>query len=305
MVVSADNKEISPYLRWLTLGYHAASFVLIFDEFTHHTWGEAQWTTRYGWYCHLMYFLFGLNVLVVYGINILFWLYRLGTSLLPKKYVRIYIHFFSLCYDVYVMNFFLFLTFGNKQTKKQLCSKTHHFKYQITSDFDVKFLFANAKNDNNFYFCHREAIAGAVLTVTGTILACGLNGVIAYMYVSRILATVRLVQQNVNLDHQHLSAVEKGQQRRTEVAVEAKPLLEHACKSGIIAFTSILSTIISFTLASTVGYEQFLAIDTIFNGILICCSFTFGHKVFDCLLLVIKKKKEQFEMIFYCCCYEY
>ncbi|ETO20780.1 hypothetical protein RFI_16442 [Reticulomyxa filosa] len=320
----ADMQDMNPELRWLSLIYHISAFALLLNEFTHHAWGAAQWAIRYNWYCHLIYFLFGFNLLVVYGINILFWLYRLCNvaTHAKKKY------FFCL-------NSIIILWKQKKEQKKQktaivfqgtslriaksvfgcilgslgltvllvLCVSiwlgvsSDCVVPGVSSDFEVKWLFSKAK-DNVYYFCHQQPVASIMLTVVGTILACGLNGVIAYMYVSRILETVKMVQTSMQVECLRPTTVvikeqemeEGGKKKNHEnaktksgVCVEAEPLLAHACKAGIIAFTSILSTIISFTLASSTKYEQFLAADTIFNGFLICCSFTFGQKFFDCM----------------------
>ncbi|ETO09784.1 hypothetical protein RFI_27593 [Reticulomyxa filosa] len=71
--------------------------------------------------------------------------------------------------------------------------------------------------------------------------------------------------------------------------------LAHIRKANLIAITSIVSTMVSlFITAVSSGANFVVQIDALLNGVLICCVFTFGNRIytilFGCCLLQCQKK---------------
>ncbi|ETO11048.1 hypothetical protein RFI_26330 [Reticulomyxa filosa] len=150
--------------------------------------------------------------------------------------------------------------------------------YYKSSDFDILASPSNEVNGKKVYWtCRLSILSFTIGTVIGMIILCIVNITIGYMYVTRIIYTVRAVHKNQELNLVRVGGNSSGH----GISQDTMQMLMHVRKCGLIALTSITSSLISFAIVWSTGAILPIFIDCVFNGIWILCSFTFGKYFYN------------------------
>ncbi|ETO22909.1 hypothetical protein RFI_14283 [Reticulomyxa filosa] len=160
-------------------------------------------------------------------------------------------------------------------------------------DFDPYKLFGYTQLDpaGVYYDCREEHLPATLLTIIGAFITFGMSSIVAYLYISRMRHTTRLLKRNTELDDTTLTSTtrDRATALRTNTNGKGNPIALHMRKSVLIAVTSIFSTMLALVVAGFVEQMRLLVyVDTVLNGILMCCAFTFGEGLYD--------------FLFGCCC---
>ncbi|ETO31548.1 hypothetical protein RFI_05572 [Reticulomyxa filosa] len=254
--------------------------------------------------CQSMLTTLTFLVELIYLVGIFFWLKKLGLNSLHfvKQTESFCLVFFCVVGKILVLVFekslygiskyrlwglYLVPIVGSiviagLNAKLSTSPKCQYFK---STDFNVQ----SPSAHGHYNICGLSGIFFTINVIFGLALIAGLNIVIGYMYITRMINTARAVHKNEELD---LIQIHRNSADR-EVSRETMQMLVHVRKCGVIALTSFCSTFLAMMIVGTCKIVMILFIDSVFNGILILTSFTFADRIHNFLFGCCSQKTEE------------
>ncbi|ETO08032.1 hypothetical protein RFI_29358 [Reticulomyxa filosa] len=169
-------------------------------------------------------------------------------------------------------------------SKESRC--VQHFR---STDFDLLSPSVRKMNRERPYsICKLSRKSFVINAILGLALTAGLNIVIGYMYITRMISTARAVHKNEELD---IVQIHRNSADR-EVSRETMQMLVYVRKCGIIALTSIISNLLAIVIVGVKGVAVVMFVDRVFNGIMMLSSFAFAERIYQFFFGCCSQKTE-------------
>ncbi|ETO32454.1 hypothetical protein RFI_04666 [Reticulomyxa filosa] len=290
------NPDLSRKLVILCVLYHIWAWLFILEEVIYIIGILNNWTYEIVEFCSIALAILSFTQIIAYIISMILHAYIAHTKKKKKKYIykyllRLVIVFEDSLFGISKRSLKMLhigYSMGALITLGLCCwmatAANCVWSFPVLDRDIIRPISQKVKTTKLYWTCELSPIVFDVAVIFGAIVSLIINASIVYMYLSRMIQTIRSIQRNEELDAGQLpynaSDTPLGD---TPFSVATRQMLSHVTKFGIIAFTSIFSTMLSSLIVIITSNIFSTEADFWLNGILIFCSFTFGEKLYNFL----------------------